>query len=237
MTAGISHLRLLTAAECGCVLARVEANRASWTNRYPGLPAYTLGAASYLDSGPGAGQRAAYHARAKALNPLLEREFGWLYERLLKALRKHLRAEVAFAPRAARPGFHIFLADPAFRRPLGRIHFDLQFEGIDWPGGGMDFSRPVSYTLAIRLPQAGAGLQTWNIGKVEFDALSPGARQRLGDGETPDYVPYREGVMVCHSGMLLHRIAPARGRLRAGDMRVTLQGHALPGRNGYRLYW
>ena len=212
-------------------------NRAAWTNRYPGLPAYTLGAASYLDSGPRASQRAVYRARAKALNPLLEREFGWLYERLLKALRKHLRAEVAFAPRAALPGFHIFLANPVFRRPLGRIHFDLQFEGIDWSDDDMDFSRPVSYTLAIRLPQSGAGLQTWEIGKAEYDALSPEASERIADGATPGYVPYREGVMVCHSGMLLHRIAPALGRLRADDMRVTLQGHALPGRNGYRLYW
>ena len=237
MTAGVFHHRLLTVEECHRVLAGSEANRAAWTNRYPGLPAYTLGAASYLDSGPAAGQRAAYHARAKALNPLLEREFGWLYERLLKALREHLRAEVSFAPDAARPGFHIFLADPAFKRPLGRIHFDLQFEGIDWPEDGMDFSRPVSYTLAIRLPKAGAGLQTWDIGKAEFDALSPEARRRIGDDETSGYVPYREGFMVCHSGMLLHRIAPAGSDLRADDMRVTLQGHALPGPNGYRLYW
>ena len=231
----IAHVPLLDAGECARVLERVQAHRAVWTQRYPGLPAYTLGAASYLDSGPG--RHAAYHAKAAALNPLLEREFGWLYERLLEALGEHLGAEAAFEPRAARPGFHVFLAHEAFRQPLGKVHFDLQFMNIDWPDGRrMDFSRPVSYTLAIRLPKSGAGLHTWDVGKAEYDAMDPAARDRIGQERTPDYVPYREGSMVCHSGMILHQIAPAPALL-PDDVRVTLQGHALPGRNGYRLYW
>ena len=231
----IAHIPLLSADECARVLERVEAHRAVWTQRYAGLPAYTLGAASYLDSGPG--RRAAYHEKAAALNPLLEREFGWLYERLLEALGEHLGAEAAFEPRAARPGFHVFLAHEAFRRPLGKVHFDLQFMDVDWPDGrSMDFSRPVSYTLAVRLPKSGAGLRTWDVGKAEYDAMEPAARDRIGRERAPDYVPYREGGMVCHSGMILHQIAPAPDLL-PDDVRVTLQGHALPGRNGYRLYW
>ena len=232
----IAHIPLLSADECARALELVRARRDAWTQRYPGLPAYTLGAASYLDSGPG--RRDAYHARAAALNPLLEREFGWLYERLLEALGESLQAGVAFEPRAARPGFHIFLAHEAFKRPLGRIHFDLQFMDIDWPDGQrMDFSRPVSYTLAIRLPEAGAGLHAWDVGKAEYDAMDPAARDRIGEERTPEYVPYREGTMALHSGMLLHRIAPAADDLRPDDARVTLQGHALPGPDGYRLYW
>lgn len=232
----VARIPLLSAEECARVLEQVQAHRAVWTQRYPGLPAYTLGAASYLDSGPG--RRDAYYAKAAALNPLLEREFGWLYERLLGALGEHLQARAAFEPRAARPGFHVFLAHEAFKRPLGRIHFDLQFMTLDWPEGErMDFSRPVSYTLAIRLPKCGAGLRTWEIGEEEWDRMDSAARDRIGREGSPDYVPYREGTMVCHSGMLLHQIAPAAGDLRPDDMRVTLQGHALPGRSGYRLYW
>ncbi len=232
----IAHVPLLNADECARALERVQARRDAWTQRYPGLPAYTLGAASYLDSGPG--RRDAYHARAAALNPLLEREFGWLYERLLEALGESLHAGVAFEPRAARPGFHIFLAHEAFKRPLGRVHFDLQFMDVDWPDGQrMDFSRPVSYTLAIRLPESGAGLHAWDVGKAEYDAMDPAARDRIGEERTPEYVPYREGTMAVHSGMLLHRIAPAADDLRPDDARVTLQGHALPGPDGYRLYW
>lgn len=232
----ITHVPLLSPDECARALESVQAHRDAWTQRYPGLPAYTLGAASYLDSGHE--RRDVYHAKAAALNPLLEREFGWLYERLLVALGEHLRAGVAFEPGAARPGFHIFLAHEAFRRPLGKIHFDLQFMDIDWSDGeGMDFSRPVSYTLAIRLPESGAGLLTWNIDKAEYDGLDSVSRNRIGQEKIPEYVPYREGAMVCHSGMLLHQIAPAADGLRPDDLRVTLQGHALPGRDGYRLYW
>ena len=232
----IARIPLLSAGECARVLERVQAHRAAWTQRHPGLPAYTLGAASYLDSSPG--RRDAYYAKADALNPLLKREFGWLYERLLEALGEHLRAGAAFEPRAARPGFHIFLAHEAFKRPLGKIHFDLQFAGLEWPDDGdMDFSRPVSFTLAIRLPQAGSGLRTWDIGKAEYDAMDPAARGRIGQDRIPEYVPYREGTMVCHSGMLLHQIAPASGDVRPDDMRVTLQGHALPGPRGYGIYW
>ena len=231
----IARVPLLDAEECARVLERVQAHRDAWTQRYPGLPSYTLGAASYLDSGPG--RSGAYYAKAAALNPLLEREFGWLYERLLAALVEHLETAAAFAPRAARPGFHVFLAHEAFRRPLGRIHLDRQFMGLDWPDDGeIDFSRPVSYTLAIRLPASGAGLRTWEIDAAEFDAMDPAARERIGREMAPEYVPYEEGTMVCHSGMLLHQIAPAAD-LRPDDMRVTLQGHALPGRDGYLLYW
>ena len=232
----VTHIPLLTSQECGRVLEGVRARRAAWTRRHPALPFYTLGAASYLDSG--AGRRDAYYEKAAALNPVLERGFGWLYERLLAALGRHLGAEVAFQPRAARPGFHVFLAHEGFKHPLGRVHFDLQYLDLEWADvDRMDFSQPVSCTLAVRLPRSGAGLRTWGIGKAEYDAMEPAARDAIGRERAHAYVPYREGVMVCHSGMLLHQIAPAGPDLHPDDMRVTLQGHALPGRDGYRLYW
>ncbi len=229
----VAHLALLTPEECGRAVEGIEARKELWEPRYPGLPFYTLGAASYLDTG-----RGEYGTRAARFNPVLEQEFGWLYERLLGALRGHLGAEVAFEPRAARPGFHIFLAHEAFKRPLGRIHFDLQYSGIEWEAENEpDFSRPLSYTLAIRLPRSGAGLHLWDFTKAEYDASGMTDLEAVGRERAPDYIPYREGEMVCHSGLLLHRIAPARGGVRLDDMRVTLQGHALPGRDGYRLYW
>lgn len=232
----ITRIPLLTPDECGRVLDRVQANRAAWTQRHPALPFFTLGAASYLDSGPRPTD--AYRERAAACNPLLERDFGWVYDRLLRAVGRHLQAPAAFAPRAARPGFHIFLAHDAFRRPLGSIHFDLQFAGVDWPDDErVDFSRPVSCTLAVRLPRAGAGLRTWNVTRAEHDAMRPEDRGRIGRERAPTYVPYRAGELICHSGLLLHQMAPASGDIRPDDMRVTLQGHALPGRTGYWLYW
>ena len=235
MTDMVERIPLLSPPECRRVLAQVEAHRADWLPRYPGLPFYTLGAASYLDAGPG---RDGYYEKAASFNPLLEREFGWLYDRLRGALADHLRTAVTFEPRAARPGFHVFLAHPAFRRPLARVHFDLQFQDLEWTDEAeMDFTRPFSFTLAVRLPRSGAGLRIWETDKAVYDALSPEARERV-TRETPlHYVPYREGELICHSGLVLHQIAPAGDAMQPDDMRVTLQGHALPGRDGHHVYW
>ena len=228
-------LPLLSPGECTRVLERVEARREDWIPRSLGLPFYTLGAASYLDAGRGQSE---YYDKAAAFNPLLERDFGWLYRRLQGSIAKHLRAAVAFEDRAARPGFHIFLAHPAFMHPIGRIHFDLQFRDLEWPDEKeFDFSRSVSFTLAIRLPRSGAGLEVWDLDKVTWDAMSPTERKRFAENVPPRRIPYRTGWMVCHSGMLMHRIAPATGYPQPDDMRITLQGHALPSQDGYRLYW
>lgn len=232
----MARLALLDREQCSEIAGRVRALRPRWESRWLGLPFYTLGAASYLDSGPAAWD--AYYRKVASLNPLLESEFGWLYGRLLKALGEWLGADASFVPNAARPGFHIFLAHDTFRLPVAKIHFDIQYENIDWSGcEGIDFSRPLSFTLAIRLPRSGAGLTTWNIAKADYDAMDAAARARLDEECAPRYEAYREGEMICHSGLLLHRIAPAQGRLRPGDMRLTLQGHALPGRQGYWVYW
>jgi len=231
----VTRTPMLTSDECARVLEQVQSHRSAWAMRYPGLPFYTLGAASYLDAGAG---RCAYFEKAAAINPVLERDFGWLYDRLRHTLGERLQARAVFQPRAARPGFHVFMAHEAFRRPLAKVHFDLQFLGIDWAEDQeMDFSRPISYTLAIRLPQAGAGLRIWDLTKAEWDATGREDLDRLARKHVPQYVPYREGELVCHSGMVLHQIAPAAGPVRSDDMRVTLQGHALPGRDAYWLYW
>ena len=232
---GIIRRALLGDEECAQVAKQVWALRPSWENRLPGLPFYTLGAASYLDSGATARDR--YYHKAAVLNPLLESEFGWLYDRLLRALSDQIGAPVRFEPRAARPGFHIFFAHEAFKRPLSRIHFDLQYQDIDWSGhSGIDFSNPLSYTVAVRLPRSGAGLMTWSIEKSEYDAMGAAAQASL-DEERARYVPYREGEMIYHSGLMLHRIAPARPGMRPDDVRLTMQGHALRGRECYWLYW
>lgn len=230
----VTRIPLLAPDECDRVVERVEANRDAWTRRHPAAPFYTLGAASYLDASI---SREAYYRLAAELNPLLDREFGWLHRRILPAVGEHVGLPASFAPRAALPGFHVFLAHEAFRRPMGRIHFDLQFQDLDWDRElGVDFSRPVSFTLAVRLPAAGAGLRTWEISKAEFDALGPEGPDMIDRERPADYVAYRTGELVCHSGLLLHQIAPAVD-MRPDDARITLQGHALPGRDACWFYW
>lgn len=231
----VTRIPLLAPDECDRAVERVEANRDAWTRRHPVFPFYTLGAASYLDAGF---PREGYYRTAADLNPLLEREFGWLHRRVLAAVGEHVGVPAAFAPRAALPGFHVFLAHEAFRRPLGRIHFDLQFRDLEWDRElEVDFTRPVSFTLAVRLPAAGAGLRTWNLSKAEFDALGPEAPETVDREHPAGYVAYRAGELVCHSGLLLHQIAPATDAMRPDDMRVTLQGHALLGSGTCWVYW
>lgn len=234
VNADVERLALLDGEECARAAEQVWALRPEWENRVPGLPFYTLGAASYLDGG----DRDAYYGKAAALNPILEREFGWLYDRMLGALGDRLGAPVAFETCAARPGFHIFLAHEAFKRPLSRIHFDLQYQEIDWSAhAGIDFSRPLSFTLALQLPRSGAGLVTWNVAKADYDAMDAADRAQLDEDCPPRYVAYRKGELICHSGLLLHRIAPAQPGMHPDDVRLTLQAHALRGRDGYWLYW
>lgn len=49
-------------------------------------------------------------------------------------------------------------------------------------------------------------------------------------------VAYTEGVLMVHSGHMLHQIAPAV-QMQARDRRITLPGHALLQRGIYQLYW
>jgi hypothetical protein len=223
---------MLSAEECTLVAATVDALRPLWIPRRRRSGAFhTLGAASYLDYNQ-------YFERAALFNGHLEREFGWLYERLRQTLSDRLECRVAFEPRAARPGFHIFHPADDMTIPAGNRHFDLQFEKITWPDGDrLDFTTPVSYTLAIRLPHSGGGLNVWPLTKTEYDAMDADARHGFNLDQTIEFIPYQEGGLVCHSGFLLHTAAASRSTLRAEDRRLTLQGHALWREDTYLLYW
>src|SRR4030095_13445996 len=191
---------------------------------------HTLAASSDLDFDD-------YYAKAAQFNAHLERRFGWLYERLLRALADHLQCPVALEPRAARPGFHIKRPSEHMLIPEGNRHFDLQFSKIEWAEPDrIDFSSLLSFTLAIQLPQSGAGLHVWSITKTDFDGMDATTRAGLNLTDTVEYVPYHEGRLVCHSGLLLHTSAPS-SNLRPDDVRLTLQCHALRRGDTYVFYW
>jgi hypothetical protein len=230
----VIQVPMLSPDECARVLADVEALRPLWVLRRvksERLQFHTLGAASYLDYKQ-------YFERAAAFNAHLERGFGWLYERLLQTLRDRLHRNVAFEPRAARPGFHIWRPDDDMTIKAGNRHFDVQFQRINWTNGDrLDFSNPLSFTAAIRLPHSGGGLNVWPLTKTEYETMDAAARSELDLNGTTEYIPYHEGNLVCHSGFLLHTAASSRTALRPDDMRVTLQGHALWCEDTYLVYW
>ncbi|MDB5101339.1 MAG: hypothetical protein JWM80_5760 [Cyanobacteria bacterium RYN_339] len=227
-------LPLLTEAECRKALAEVHALEAHWLRRHPFAPFFTLGPASYLDAPAGS---APYEAAAAVGNPVLAEHFGWLYARLDAALAEALGGPVAPAPRFALPGFHVFGFHAAFEEPVASVHTDQQYGLLAWdPADEPDFGRPVSFTLPVALPAVGGGLDVWDLHLAQLEPLSPPERARLIAAQEPTRHAYTVGTLVLHDGHLVHRIGHTPG-LVAGDERVTLQGHAVPTRAGWRYYW
>ena len=88
------------------------------------------------------------------------------------------------------------------------VHKDMQHVQImkDRPGRYAE-DKTLSFTVAIKLPHFGGGLNVFH-----------GSQQKR--------IEYWEGGMVYHTGMETHQIANLKKFVK-GDARVTLQGHAL----------
>jgi hypothetical protein len=136
----------------------------------------------------------------------------------------------------ALPGFHIYLSDKAFEHPIDPIHFDLQYRFHDWRDTDADLDHPISFTLAISLPQHGGGLNTWDISLAERRLRASESPEELAQSCERVFHAYQRGHMALHSGHLLHQIAPGTD-LQAQDERITLQGHGLYAAGMWRLYW
>lgn len=233
----ITSFTLLAPEECRRIEDALTELRAHWIPRGPaGTSFFTLGAASYLDELP------AYREHAARLNPVLRDGFGWLYERVFEFLGKRLRAPVEPADGMGWPGFHVWLAPAIFVRPQASVHFDLQYERT-WPdrGEGVDYTRPLSFTLPIRLPRRGGGLNVWDLDYARFRAFS----DKVGPGVRASDLtmvldrlrhPYSAGALAMHSGHLLHQIGEI-DEVEPDDQRITLQGHGLFQRGAWRVYW
>ncbi|MGW7425589.1 hypothetical protein ACWGJB_37120 [Streptomyces sp. NPDC054813] len=79
------------------------------------------------------------------------------------------------------PGFHVWLSAAAFTKPIAPLHFDLQYRSISWPRGA-DLTRHISFTLSVRLPSAGGGLNIWDVSHEQFrHALAKGWVESVAD--------------------------------------------------------
>lgn len=226
---------LLTADECAQVAATVHALRPHWIQRNPAAPVFTLGVASYIDAAKDAG--GSYHEPAYDRNAVLAANFSWLYRRLLDWLTSHLGERVVFRPSCALPGFHVYLWSPVLDQWEASVHQDLQYEFLDWdPSEAPDFRQPLSFTLAIALPQHGGGLNVWDVSHEELEGLSPDERHRKIHLARMQYHPYQVGHLAIHSGHKVHQIARTK-KEQEGDQRITLQGHGIRCTGGWQLYW
>jgi hypothetical protein len=229
---------LFDAAECGRIAGAVRAAAGAWTPRGRSTSFYTLGIAAYLDIQHQASPRA-YHLAAPRVNRYLREHFGWVYPRLQAALEVNLGAPVVYEDRMALPGFHIYAPHGASRAIEGDVHVDLQFMHVDWPAHEeVDLSRVATFTVLVEGPPSGSGLRVWpriSIAASVHDPLPAGGLPALTAGKAPTEHPYALGALVVHSGLAVHQIAPSAAQ--EGELRVTLQGHAVRARRGWIAYW
>jgi hypothetical protein len=226
---------LLDETEIARVRAAVHAERERWVRRHPTYPFFTLGTASYLDAGHGFG---AYQDLAQQMNPVLHGHVGWVHDRLRDAVSALVGAEATFDDRLALPGFHVYLDAPDHPPIAASLHFDRQYELIDWREIGVpDIDQQLSLTLSITLPASGAGLLVWNVNRAAIEAMTPEDRQaHMAANRTATRHAYTPGHLVAHSGHQLHQIAPTTDP-RPDDERITMQAHALPVDGKWVVYW
>ena len=171
------------------------------------FPFYTFGRNAYID-----GPTPEYCDGIKETNPILLENFGELYDVVIKYLSNSLKEDVALDNTLAYPAFHIIKSHLYFLVNGGSWHQDRPHVTM-----GLGEEDPGSFTVAIKLPSCGAGM----------DYL---------DEEGVKHFPYEEGGIVVHSGFIPHRLAPIKKHVE-GDYRITLQGHIIRKDGKLIIYW
>lgn len=186
---------------------KVKALEPLWFDRGTG---YTLGTACYQDD------PLLYPTLAKLTNPVIGNNFGTLLSALGIELQRVYGAEkFTYGAHLATPGFHIF--GPENNGHTGHVHVDEPFTRCSIGGA---FIKPFSFTLALALPECGAGMDYWE------DYTAADLVESVSRGTLPPHrtVKYKQGYLYVHDGLTPHRIA-SLGDMKAGEHRITLQGH------------
>ena len=152
------------------------------------------------------------------------------------------------------PGFHIFLSDSAFEDPAdmthrewflakgkkdvvgNAIHCDTAHLVVHWGDCKPDLEHPISVTIPVDLPAAGAGLNYWSFGKERTADIAPAELRDFLLAEPREYFPYGVGEVVVHDGLRYHQMAAMR-HMEPGEARITLQGHGVMVDGVWQLFW
>jgi len=223
--------------QANAVVDRLEAIRERWLTRSSGFA--TVGVATYLDVMCSDAPEQDYYDRRDDQNRLLRECFGDLLDDVAAALSQHLDAPTRFEPAVAFPGFHVFEYGGITISSSPTQHFDLQHRALRWPFPVRD-DELISFTLALRLPRLGGGLQFWDVTEREFGRLQRLGRlvtmEQLGKTKPARLHRYQAGVMAVQMVPVMHRIAPVPERF-PDDQRITLQGHGVRDGDTWVLYW
>ena len=225
--AGFTRAPVWTADESAAIADAVLARRAHWIPRTDGF--FTLGRSLYLDAADG--DPNGYFPYVAPTNALLLSTFGPMYARLRAALAEVLGRPVSFHRSFARPGFHVLLDHVLPHLDQASVHCDLQFLPLRDRPGPLHQGEVMSFTVAFRVPAAGAGLDVWPARWDEGSGVDLSAASA-----PPSSIGYGVGELLVHDGLTLHRMAPVAD-VAPGDVRITLQGHGLEIAGVVHLYW
>jgi hypothetical protein len=233
---------VITTEQCAEIYSIIQSLKELWIPRGESPAAFfTLGTASYLDFLNEPNLAGEYYTRAKKYNSLMQKHFGWLYELLKASLEHQLGTPISYKQDFAMPGFHIWQTPAIITKPTASIHFDLQYQNLNWQNQEkIDFSHTISFTLPIKLPKGGGGLNVWDLNYEEYinpaNQNAPGEIEVMKRFRNKTLHPYKVGNIVLHGGHTLHQIA-AIAQVYPEDERITLQGHGLYIDGEWQLYW
>ena len=202
----------------------IDCNR-HWKLRDPSCGFYTYGTPSYMDA---VNSLTYYIYQSAQVNCFLGPIFDILRPVLVRLLSHQCDVSEQYIlplPFASFPGFHIFA--PAFspdHNMKSSFHHDLQHQLIlPLIDNVLRFEASnqielLSFTLPIKLPGSGAGLC--------FCEESVGVHR----------LAYAVGEIVLHGGQNSHKIDDGYS-CNVGDVRATLQGHAIKTVSGKLFYY
>jgi hypothetical protein len=185
----------------------------------------TYGTASYLDGA----NLSTYRKLSSKSNIMMRQNFSDLLEHVLQYFRARTSSKVMYHETCALPGFHVFDCNALFSYPVASVHKDMQFLRTGIENISDD---TLSFTLALEVPDGGAGLYTFD--SAEANLLVP--RPLVYNLANKTYIEYKTGWMVTHGGQTYHMIGPSK---QGTGQRITLQGHGVyqTTTDTWFLYW
>lgn len=243
---------VISEAAAAKVVTELHELRSAWHPIRPGLS--VLGTPLWLRGNP--------TVETSVANAVLEQHFSELFQAVYARLEALLEAPVRPMEGYSRPGFHIFESlhgeDPIVSP--SEVHYDSElfaalFDSL--PADKKRFTKEaffdpdatLSFTLALQIPQHGAGLYLWPTLQREeiisytttLDVDRFAAMACLLGRHRREFVPYKVGQLVMHNGQQVHWIAPmqleAGATIEAGDKRITLQGQGIKHNGVWEIFW
>ena len=242
--AHITEHPFLDAAECEALAEALNRNSHLALDRGPASPGcfVTYGRAAYLDVClKGADPERNYYSVVASSNLGLRSIIGPVLDDLRTAIGDIVGEQTVYLPdQLALPGIHIFRGHGIRSAGEAGAHFNVQYQKLALPQAPDRDAQPISFTVLLRAPACGTGLQVHNVSYQDYErAYLMGRIMSLGElvgRRTSAYYPYAVGTLVVHHGLLVHCIATP-GPVATTDERITLQGHGIRCGGTWILYW